>query len=300
MGLQKIFVLGVGAQKSGTTWLHSYLRRFADVNFGPIKEYHVWDAISSPVFSKFIVDEAALSNAVGTPAIERVRIRYAMQNNPGFYEAFFSGLIRGEVRITGDITPAYAGLDVQTLSAIRQRMEDAGFIVKVVFLMRDPVERIWSAARMQHRHEVSSARRRSTSFDDVDRIRRLYRNDRTVAISRYDRTIVNIEQIFGQPDIFYALYENLFTIDTVRNLGTFLGIGFETGHFVTRVNASPKAGELSEEFAQEVAEFYEPVYTFCEAHFPETRLLWNRGRSTTDNSPHRQVRGMPDDQPLRA
>ena len=38
-----IFVLGVGAQKAGTTWLHEYLASLPEVDLGFMKEYHVFD-----------------------------------------------------------------------------------------------------------------------------------------------------------------------------------------------------------------------------------------------------------------
>ena len=43
--------------------------------------------------------------------------------------------------IAGEITPAYATLDEKVLRRI-QRMNDK---IKLIFVMRDPVERAWSA-----------------------------------------------------------------------------------------------------------------------------------------------------------
>ena len=43
--MTKIFILGVGAQKAGTTWLHSQLSTNNSIDFGFRKEYHVFDTI---------------------------------------------------------------------------------------------------------------------------------------------------------------------------------------------------------------------------------------------------------------
>ena len=43
--MKKTFILGVGAQKAGTTWLHRQFKKNATFNLGHRKEYHVFDAI---------------------------------------------------------------------------------------------------------------------------------------------------------------------------------------------------------------------------------------------------------------
>jgi hypothetical protein len=50
--------------------------------------------------------------------------------------------------VTGDITPDYAGLNRNILEAIREKFSREGVNVKALILMRDPVERCFSAVRM--------------------------------------------------------------------------------------------------------------------------------------------------------
>ena len=50
---QKTFVLGVGAQKAGTSWLHHQLASRADTDFGFLKEYHVFDVIFHSEYEYF-------------------------------------------------------------------------------------------------------------------------------------------------------------------------------------------------------------------------------------------------------
>ena len=49
----KVFCLGVGAQKAGTSWLHEQLNGREDANFGFLKEYHFLDALTLDSFSGF-------------------------------------------------------------------------------------------------------------------------------------------------------------------------------------------------------------------------------------------------------
>ena len=43
-----MFLLGLGAQKAGTSWLHAQLNRRRDADFGFLKEYHIHDALPLP------------------------------------------------------------------------------------------------------------------------------------------------------------------------------------------------------------------------------------------------------------
>ena len=93
------FILGVGAQKAGTTWLYNQLNHCNFVNMGCLKEYHVWDAIYSEEMNSFI--SIPKKNEIPAEALRRL-----MQTNSGAYEQYFSGLISDNVTITGDITPS--------------------------------------------------------------------------------------------------------------------------------------------------------------------------------------------------
>ena len=102
---------------------------------GCLKEYHIWDA-------KFI--ESCSVMRMGLKNFKPSKsffVRYMMQNISGFYEYYFNSITSNRLDITGDITPAYCGLSRDKLALVKAKMECAGFKVKVIFLMRDPVER---------------------------------------------------------------------------------------------------------------------------------------------------------------
>lgn len=44
----KTFLLGVGAQKAGTTWLYDYLNDHPQTDMGLYKEYHLFDNLHVP------------------------------------------------------------------------------------------------------------------------------------------------------------------------------------------------------------------------------------------------------------
>ncbi len=100
--------LGIGAQKSGTTWLYENLRRHPDVYF-PGGEMHFWDMF----YDKGI----------------------------DWYKSNFPHLNK----VQGEITPAYAILPVDKI----QEIYDLNPKMKLIYSLRNPIDRAWSAALME-------------------------------------------------------------------------------------------------------------------------------------------------------
>lgn len=100
--------LGIGAQKSGTTWLNANLRSHPDI-FLAKDELHYFD-------------------------------QYWWTSLRGYSEVFSER----HASVAGEITPAYSILPVHRIRVIRALRPD----LKLIFLMRNPIERAWSQARM--------------------------------------------------------------------------------------------------------------------------------------------------------
>jgi hypothetical protein len=267
----KTFVLGVGAQKAGTTWLHQYLSSYACADFGMHKEYHIWDAIFSELCAEFKVTPEMFVDTVadGLVANDASILRYAMQHFPAVYPAYFAHLLTGKKWLTGDITPAYACLDKDALLQVKQSIESAGMQVKAVFLMRDPFERCWSAIRMYKRMA-------DLEGSDEECLARLYRSERFRFRTAYQETIGALECVFSPESIFYGFYESLFTAETLDRLSDFLGIPPNYAAIEQHFNASPKSEHCRPDLRLEVIRFYEDVYAFCRNRFPETKVLWHQ------------------------
>lgn len=265
--MKKTFVLGVGAPKTGTTWLHSYLSESDFCNLGCLKEYHVWDAMYIGSCHDF---KTRLRDFKPTRAFF---VRFMMQNFDGFYEHYFNSIISGSVHVTGDITPAYCGLSEGNLSRLKARLERAGFVVKIIFLMRDPVDRCWSAARME-------ARNRAAKGDILDEggvkdiFHRKFKTEKYIFRTRYDLTIKNISNVFSGEDIYFGIYEEMFEPESIKKLSNFVGIDYLPSHMGVIKNASPSDAILDEFLADECYQFYIPTYEFCREKFPRTKVLW--------------------------
>lgn len=277
------FLLGVGCQKGGTAWMHRYLESSAQCDPGFRKEYHVWDGLDlasgGPVRGRVSQQarRAARALEAGEPAEGDALRRALFYADPEAYFDYFEALLRRspETRLSADITPAYADLSAERLASIRDGFARRGVRVVPVFLMRDPVERIWSAVRMDRQRAGAGAPGEAEAYVPVAATRPMYA-DRT----RYDRTIDRLDDVFGPDQVFYGFYERLFDDATLRPLCDALGIDFVTPDLERHVNVSPKTEPLPEQTVREVAERFRDVYAAVAARFPEVDLagLWPSSR----------------------
>ena len=155
----KTFLLGVGCQKGGTTWLHDYLVEHPECNLGFRKEYHVFDTrwLRDPSVEKFyfgaidrLVTRASRNRSnfkkegvAPDKDLQNSLLHMSILTDIEKYAEYFSHVHASNeaTKLVGDITPSYSGLNSEHFKEIRQLLERHGFHVKVVFLMRDPVER---------------------------------------------------------------------------------------------------------------------------------------------------------------
>jgi hypothetical protein len=264
MNKQPIFILGVGAQKAGTSWLHKQLSRLSNVNFGVLKEYHIWDALYVGHCDRWIVD-----HPTGKPPLEI--LRYLMQTGKDAYEKYFYGLIGDKIRLTGDITPSYAALNKFQLQVVKSRLESVGFTVKVIFLMRDPVSRNWSALRFYNRQRINRGNILASQL--VEQFEKFYSSQEVIDRVSYDKTVPAIYGAFRKEDVFISFYETLFTERTMSQLSDFFGVGIREFDLSEKINAT-KSIDLPKRDYDGCRKFFSNVYSFCEHEFPETKTLW--------------------------
>ena len=264
MNKQPIFILGLGAQKAGTSWLHKQLSRLSNVNFGVLKEYHIWDALYVGHCDRWIVD-----HPTGKPPLEI--LRYLMQTGKDAYEKYFYGLIGDKIRLTGDITPSYAALNKFQLQVVKSRLESVGFTVKVIFLMRDPVSRNWSALRFYNRQRIN--RGNISVLQLVEQFEKFYSSQEVIDRVSYDKTVPAIYGAFRKDDVFISFYETLFTERTMSQLSDFFGVGIREFDLSEKINAT-KSIDLPKRDYDRCRKVFSNVYSFCEHEFPETKTLW--------------------------
>lgn len=292
--MTKTFILGVGAQKGGTTWLHRQLNSNTNIDLGFRKEYHVFDAIEDYEkhktskrprngFRERRISKILNSHKRGTLGrnlgMQRKQSRYtalelAFIDNVDHYFNYFDYLyLRNEnIDAVGDITPNYALLKTKTFALIRKGLESRGFDVKVFFLMRDPVERAWSLARMKQRNMDDSKKEK---FDQFKYMEKITQDGFTSYKSQYDKTIKQLEGAFEKNNIYYGFYESLFNEQSFQSIQQFLGIPLERFDSSQVFNASPKSNNMPDELNKKLVEYFRPTYeAISERHGDAVRQLW--------------------------
>lgn len=286
------FILGVGAQKAGTTWLFRYLNEHPDCAMGPVKEMCFFSDPRIAVHSKFpmprsyksLLQAAKILNnkgTLGTKASERVLgllDAAASRLQPERYAEYYQRIVatNPSAKLIGDITPGYSGLHPDDVFGMKEYLVKMGYSVKVVFLMRDPVTRCFSAARMTDRNILAGKRKKDMDWSG-DNFASFAIKTGSEVRTRYEKTIAALETHFDSGQIFYGIYEDFFNVTEIEKLCTFLGISFVEPPLEVRVNAGKEEQSLPEAQAAEVRAFYADTYAFCRDRFGAERIdkLWS-------------------------
>jgi hypothetical protein len=274
-----IFLLGTGAQKAGTTWLHSYLKGQPGVRLSPVKEWHVWDALTVPEFARFRAPQGRtpLRNLASllTGRQEWRRRRRFFADPETYFDFFAAELRRPGVRLTADITPSYAALDVPTLQRIRDGFERREVPIKVVFLMRDPVERCWSHLKMLR--QIGTAQRLVGDVADYQAyFPEFCRTDEAQLRTDYAAIIGRLREAFAEGQLHFGFFENMFEAGEIARLSAFLGLEARPEMGSVRVHAGKDRASLPTEIRAQARANLGRIYRETEALFPQSSALWAR------------------------
>lgn len=261
----KIFILCIGAQKAGTTWLYHQLRKTHSVDLGMRKEYKAFKETSS----RFSRVTASLKNTIHE-ALDQLSKKTNAHNQiikaqtsswtPNAYSQYFQNLhaSKPKTRAVGDISPHYFSLRSHDHKYVRNLLEKAGFSVKIIILLRDPVERIWSQLRMlrsQNRFpELCGFKSEETALAMV------YKHPRFSAKTRYDLAINAVSKAYNKNQVHIEFYERLFNQTAYEKLKYFLGLELAEPDFEQRLNASPKTKSICPLLQKKIANEYKQVY----------------------------------------
>ena len=276
----------VGATKAGTSWLYRHLHRHPDCHLRSIKELHYFDMLESGTqrrFRKLLRERIALLRAAiadgnPRPSLER-QLRDALEwkavigaegENLDAYLGYLSEG-RGARPLVADITPAYALLPEARL----HRMSEVAPRTRFLYLLRDPVARLWSQARMLAARRMGdiaefpalAARMMETMLSAIrDGVRD--REDYIGAISRLRAAVA--------PDrLLIQFQEEMMTLPGLSRLQAFLGISDLAGDFEHRVHeGTPLA--LPDDLRARARVALSSQYEFVARHFPDLPGNWRQ------------------------
>lgn len=269
--MQKTFLLGLGAPKCGTTWQYDYIARFATADMGFRKEYFIWNAVTLPAFSYFRVPEdLPLANPTDL-------VRREMQRDPEAYFSYFTNLLaRPSVSITGDLTASYAGLAPDTLIQIRKGFEERGVRCKVIFMMRDPVERCQSMVRMYKQKTFPKGYiGLDLEQNEESLLLQYYNTPHCHSLTSYENTLANIHAAgFATEDTFIGFYETFFSERELYRFTQFLNLPLHLEQRDRKSNATRRLSSISYETRARIASRYADTYRACQERFPNVTEIW--------------------------
>ncbi|MCB1410830.1 MAG: sulfotransferase [Rhodobacter sp.] len=268
-------LLGIGAQKAGTTWLHAYLRTHPDCTSGPMKELHYFDGLDGDRKLGDRLRADALKRARANPGsairvsrLERLQAVCAAPD-PG-HHGYLSvvatpRLTPGKVAL--DFTPEYA---LVPDAVFRQMAALPG--AKMIFLMREPVARFWSAVRMRAAKTVARDEDFETGARAVLDTMLAQGNTGAHLRSDYVATLDKLQHNVPQDQRLVLFFEDLFAQETLDEVCAFLGIATRPIDQTQPRNEGQKADMRPDQVAALTALLrpqYETVNRLCGGNLPQ-------------------------------
>lgn len=184
----------IGSQKAGTGTLYDMLRGHEDCWMPPLKELWYLSPALEKCRAKHLKRVKKKRKSLKTETnVDRRDSRFLnrylkvlKEENLGVegYRQIFSGA--GDA-VTGDITPAYAVLRSNQIENIAREFPT----VKIIYVLRDPLSRLWSNARM------TAERKRPDLIADLGAFRRFCRIRRVKDRSLQSTVIKRWRRHFG-------------------------------------------------------------------------------------------------------
>lgn len=269
----KTFLVCIGATKCGTSWLHSYLATVPGMVVSPLKELHFFDA-------KFGAHAMGDMEAL---AIKRVGMHLARDGNPvetllksedyqasvdriqmiyddNAYFSHFARLSRPSTQTFCDLTPAYSVLGSSGFAYMRAFFATQPALrLRLVYILRDPVDRLWS--QLRHMQEINPASAATERWADA------IGSPTILARSDYAGTIADLEMIFPPKDVLYLFYEDLFAEPALRRLCAFADVPYQPGDTEQRQNRTKVEAALPDDARAAFLDVLSGQYAFCRDRF---------------------------------
>ncbi|MDD5271539.1 MAG: sulfotransferase [Methylovulum sp.] len=268
---QHRYIIGIGAQKSGTSWLADYLSEHPEVFMSPIKELHFFDSLYKPNlcpgFDKKRINslmtiahslrEADIAKETArfrkfNKIYERVRIRDDIR----LYREYFARQA-GDESVFCEISPSYALINRQGFKAMKSLADD----VRLIYLLRNPIDRFWSEVRMWAKNHPDT--------NVIDKFENFIDSPNATLRSEYNQSLATVYSVFPKEKVFVQFYEHLFNLDVIAHLCDFCGIGFvppDTEKRVWEGTPSPMTDEMRARVYQKLGH----VYDWAEDEFGAT------------------------------
>jgi hypothetical protein len=272
----------VGAQKSGTTWLARILADHPELFLTPVKEIHYFDHVRGITQhlsmakrrSRYRKYHQRLWTEWGRFSRNRRHWRwYRDYMRPTIDDQWYADLFRHREgrRFAGEVTPEYAIIGREGFEHIRRLAPGA----RVLFIMRNPVDRAWSQALHHARTEGIDAGRAGSA-----ELIRILEQPRFRELGDYEATLDHMSSVFPAEQSLALFYEDIHKDrhGALELVCKFIGIGFEprlVGDVGRRFNKSQDA-KLPDEVRAHLAAKYKATAEGVRRRLGRVPERWER------------------------
>jgi hypothetical protein len=290
--------LGIGAQKAGTTWLGHNLQLHPEIWMPRMKELHYFNEIvndpKNPVsrlYSKLTGDGTVnrrwRRQVKGRLRHHRKRFSgedffwdlryYAGTPGDGWYASLFKS---GRGRVKGEITPAYSTLGPDGIARVHDLLPEA----KLIFMMRNPIERAWSQLVMR----LDKGGRRNIGPSQYRRLQNNFEREGYQARTDYLNTLEKWSEFYPEERIFVGFLEDIhfYPEQLLGSVYEFLGVdtSFRPQGIGEKVHAR-SGGRMLAESAVYLARAYLTDVSALEKHFDGYASFWRYCAERLASSP---------------
>ena len=214
----------IGPEKTGTSWLYENLKAHPQVYLPPIKEIrYFWENAYLP--------NQDITKRLTNPHWHNELYRNHLKKRVDFYQKnegelsienpelinelfwdfkyllfprddnwYFSLFADGKDKVTGDITPLYYQLPDQEIQHIRDILPE----LKIIILLRNPIDRAWSKAKMNLCQHQSRKLKDVSNEEFYNNFSKEYEQ-----LPSYVALINNWKQYFPAKNIYIGYYDKL-------------------------------------------------------------------------------------------
>jgi hypothetical protein len=269
----------IGAQRAGSTWLYQNLKMHKEIWLPPVKELHYFDELRVKPFlcerykhhlrRRIGANKTAWRNGGWSLADFLWDLKFfGLPRSDRWYSSLFA---HGRMRAAGEVTPAYSVLPASVVAEIKRINPQ----LKIIFLMRDPIDRAWSQACK----DLPRVFKTSMSQIPRERIIAWFNQEWCASRSDYIRSLSTWLAHFPRNQFFFGFFEEIVTQpeDLLLRLFAFLGVEKSRIYVASTarqtINAAEKA-DIAPEYEYELARIYEPKLAVLKEMFEPYPEHW--------------------------
>lgn len=222
--MKKSFILGIGSQRAGSTFIAKLLNQHPEIAIHPLKELHYFDTMFGlrndnvlKEFSKNQLDREInkLCNAKKIDFVTStwqwyIKTNYQLFTKPieqiEYFDLFNDMVNIRDIKFMGESTPEYMLLNRIQISKMKAITGDAYIII----ICRNPVKRIISAFRLLLEYGKNDGTYNQEKCDELF-LKLIDTNDiwikRQIVYSNYKQAIENYSNCFDK--VLFLSYDNL-------------------------------------------------------------------------------------------